>query len=344
MNIDELKQAIHTVTQNKGVPFITAQPGVGKSDSVKQYAESRAKDLKMDFYEGPENYNEDSFGFVDLRLATIDSIDLNGLPLIDKGAERTKFTRSPYIPKDGHGVLFLDELPQAKAGNQAAISQLILDRRVGSHALGDNWVIIAAGNRAKDRAATHKMPTHIANRLTFLELDFSIDTFANYMIEQNVDPSVMAFAKYRPDLLESFKPDNDVNCTPRSFMAAAAFVQAPKELQFPLLAGTIGEGATAEFLGFMRIYKNLPPIEKFIKEPMKVKIPKAADILYATVQKLSHHVDETTVAPLNMFISRLEESPEYIVMFWKNAIRKNKKLLQEKVFQDFLAENKDLVL
>ena len=158
MDIDSVKEALDIITKNGGVPFIKSAPGVGKSDCVKQFAQARAKTLGLDFYEGPESYNPDQFGFLDLRLATIDSIDLGGLPIIDSNAESTKFTRSPYIPENGHGVLFLDELPQAKAGNQAAVSQLILDKRVGTHALGKNWVIVAAGNRSQDRAATHKMP------------------------------------------------------------------------------------------------------------------------------------------------------------------------------------------
>ena len=77
MNINEIKESLHAITKIGGVPFILAMPGVGKSDSVKQFAQSRATDLGLDFYEGPENYDPTKFGFFDLRLATVDSIDLN---------------------------------------------------------------------------------------------------------------------------------------------------------------------------------------------------------------------------------------------------------------------------
>jgi len=345
MNINELKQALDIVTKNGGVPFITAQPGVGKSDSVRQFAEAKAKELELNYYEGPENYNPDGFGFIDLRLATVDSIDLGGLPLIDRDADVTRFTRSPYIPQDGHGILFLDELPQAKAGNQAAVSQLILDKRVGSHSLGENWNIIAAGNRAKDRAATHKMPTHIANRLTALELDFSIEVFIEYMHEKKVDDVAIAFAKFRPELLESFKPDQDINCTPRSYIAASNFITtAAENLQFSLMAGTIGEGATAEYLGFARIWKDLPPLSEFLKIPAEITIPTKSDVLYATIQMLAMNVTEKNADTINIFISRLEDSPEYVIMFWTSALKKCRKLLRNETFRAFLKENEDLIL
>lgn len=342
MDINNVKDALALITKHGGVPFITAQPGVGKSDCVKQFAKSQADKLGLDFYEGPENYDPTKMGFLDLRLATIDSIDLSGLPIIQSGA--TEFTRSPYIPADGHGVLFLDELPQAKAGNQAAVSQLILDKRVGTHELGPNWVIVAAGNRSQDRAATHKMPTHIANRLTTLELEFNLDAFVEFMHDNNTHEAAIAFAKFRPDTIESFKPDEAINCTPRSFIAASNYIDAPDDLQFSLMSGTIGDGATAEFLGFTKIYMNLPSLEEFLDKPKTIKIPDKSDVLFATIQLLSHNVSVENVEKMDKFIARLKDQPERQVQFWRAAVVRNKKIAMSKPFTAFVTKNQDLIL
>ena len=77
MNINDIKTSIKAITEVGGVPFITGQPGIGKSDTVKQFAQEEAAKLGLEFYEGPENYNPEGYGFFDLRLATVDSIDLN---------------------------------------------------------------------------------------------------------------------------------------------------------------------------------------------------------------------------------------------------------------------------
>lgn len=344
MNIDDVKKAVQLITENGGVPYIQAQPGIGKSDSVKQFAQLRAEELGLMFYEGPENYDPEGFGFFDLRLATIDSIDLSGLPIIDKDADATRFTRSPYIAEKGHGVLFLDELPQAKAGNQAAVSQLILDKRVGTHALGKDWVIITAGNRSEDRAATHKMPTHIANRLTSLDLEFDLEKFVTYMQNNDIHEAAIAFAKYRPDVLESFKADQAINCTPRSFIAASKYIDAPDEIQFSLMSGTIGESATSEFLGFTKVYMNLPPVEEFVKNPTTIKMPEAADIMFATIQMLSHNVNKKNVNQIAKFINRLDDTPERQVQFWQASCIKNSDIVTAKPFLDFIENNKDLIL
>jgi len=344
MDINNIKDALGLITQHGGVPFIIAQPGIGKSDSVKQFAQARAKQLGLDFYEGPENYDPTKMGFLDLRLATIDSIDLSGLPIINSAANTTEFTRSPYIPAKGHGVLFLDELPQAKAGNQASVSQLILDKRVGTHELGKDWVIVAAGNRTQDRAATHKMPTHIANRLTTLELEFSLEAFVTYMHDHDTHEAAIAFAKYRPDTLESFKPDESINCTPRSFIAASNYIDAPDDIQFSLMSGTIGEGATAEFLGFTKIYMNLPTLEEFLDKPGTIKIPTASDVLFATIQLLSHNVTKDNVDKMDKFIARLKDQPERQVQFWRAAVVRNKQIAMSKPFTAFVQKNQDLIL
>lgn len=344
MNITSIKEALQVVTAAGGTPYIKARPGIGKSDSVKQWARSRAEQLNLGFYEGPENYDETKFGFIDLRLATIDSIDLGGLPLIDKGAGTTVFTRSPYIPAGGYGVLFLDELPQAKAGNQAAVSQLILDKRVGNHALGENWVIVAAGNRAEDRASTHKMPTHIANRLTALDLDFSIDDFTEYMYKNDIHEAAIAFAKLRPDVLESFKPDQDINCTPRSFISAANYIDQPEMMQFSLMAGTIGDGATAEFLAFTKLYLGLEPLEEYIANPTRIKIPTESDMLFACIQMLSHNATVDNIEAIGKFIKRLASTPERQVQFWKSACAKNRELAMTETIQSFLEDNQDLLM
>jgi len=77
MNINSIKKALSLITVHGGVPYITSAPGQGKSDCVKQFAQSEAKRLGLNYYEGPENYDPKGYGFFDLRLATIDSIDLN---------------------------------------------------------------------------------------------------------------------------------------------------------------------------------------------------------------------------------------------------------------------------
>ena len=238
----------------------------------------------------------------------------------------------------------MDELPQAKPANMAAVSQLILDKRVGPYSLGKNWRIITAGNRTKDRASANRLPTHVANRLTKLELDFQIEPFVDFMHANGVPEDAIAFAKHRPTLLESFKPDHEVNCTPRSYIVASRYLDLSEEVMYSLMSGTIGEGVTAEFIAFSKLYRNLPDIEDFLKRPGTFKIPEESDIIFATVEMLSHHANEENISKIAKYIDRLSETPERQVVFWKNAIAKTPTIISTNEAMKFISENKDVLV
>ena len=108
---------------------------------------------------------------IDLRLNSLDSIDLRGLPIICKDKDRrpteVKWVRPEFIPDDGGvvvdgkkytgGIIFLDEINTAAPSVQNPALQLVLDRKVGSHHLGKNWYICAAGNKQDDKAHVYPL-------------------------------------------------------------------------------------------------------------------------------------------------------------------------------------------
>ena len=93
-------------------------PGIGKSEQVHQS-------------------QEDGDIMIDLRLNILDSIDLRGLPTIQKDekgrATRVEWVRPEFIPWEGKGIIFLDEINTAPPSTQNAALQLVLDRKVGPH-------------------------------------------------------------------------------------------------------------------------------------------------------------------------------------------------------------------
>ena len=83
--------------RNINLPMmIFGPPGIGKSEQVHQ-----SRDGENDM-------------MIDLRLNILDSIDLRGLPIIqrnEKGvATHVEWVRPEFIPWDGRGIIFLDEI------------------------------------------------------------------------------------------------------------------------------------------------------------------------------------------------------------------------------------------
>lgn len=260
--------------------FISGPPGVGKSAVVKQVAERHA------------------IGFLDIRMTLLDPTDLRGIPVPRDGA--AYWLPPSFLPdakRDGDaGVLFLDEINAAPPLVQASGYQLVLDRRVGEYTLPDGWIILAAGNRQGDRAVVHRMPSPLANRFVHIDFDVNLDDWTDWAIRRGIANEVIGFLHFRPELLFAFDPQRDERAfpTPRSWEFAARLSGLPRNLLSPVIVGTVGEGAAAEYLAYLDVYRDLPDIDKILNGGNE--IPERRDLKYATITALggkaeAHHIE-----------------------------------------------------
>ena len=86
-----------------------------------------------------------------------------------------------------------DEINLAPPTMQGMAQQLILDRRVGSYTVPENWFIWAAGNRSEDRAAVFDMPAPLANRFLHLQVQPDFESFKDYALATGVHEQIVAF-------------------------------------------------------------------------------------------------------------------------------------------------------
>ena len=99
--------------------------------------------------------------YVDVRALLLDPVDLRGIPWRDT-ADRTRWAPPAFLPPSddpGLWLINLEELPSAVPMVQAALYQLVLDRKVGEYELPEGASLIACGNRESDRGVVHRMPT-----------------------------------------------------------------------------------------------------------------------------------------------------------------------------------------
>lgn len=202
-----MPQVLATLIEAGLVPFITSSPGMGKSAIVAQLA--KAGNLKL----------------IDHRLSTSEPTDFTGLPgFIDGYAVMHPFREifplaDQELPAGYNGwLLFLDEFPSASKAVQAAAYKLILDRMVGQHHLHPEVYIIAAGNKATDRAIVNTLSTAMQSRLVHLEMAVVFDEwFEDVALANNYHPTIKAFLKANPSKLWDFRPDHQDKtfCCPR---------------------------------------------------------------------------------------------------------------------------------
>lgn len=218
--------------------MLHGRPGVGKTQIVQQLARRIGAQL------------------FDLRLTTIEPQDLRGLPYYDHETRRTVWYRPEDLPDDpAHpAVLFLDELTAASPYLQPTVYGLLQERRVGRHVLPDSVMIIAAGNTVEDGAVAYEMGTALSDRLIHMSVAASAaDWVQNYAVGAGLHPSVTAFIRTRPDLLETteeaLRRGDAIACTPRSWERVSRIVSAipDRRQRNTMIAGTVGEAAAVEF-------------------------------------------------------------------------------------------------
>lgn len=322
MRISKVKEVLRQVKDL--VVFLWGPPGIGKSAIVRQIAD------------------EEGIGFIDLRLSLLDPVDLRGLPRFTDG--HVSWARPDFIPAEGQGILFLDELNTAAPAVQNAALQLVLDRAVGPHRLGDGWRIICAGNRKEHRAHVWELSAPLMSRMVHLDVEANLDDWTAYAVQKGINPLIVGFLSYRPGLLLSLPERNESFPCPRSWEFLS---KLPESLlsDAEVVAGIIGKGAAAEFCGYVRDYRELPDIERIIKEK-KIEGFKnlKPSIKYATVSAVAYRTIERKLAETALAIA-LQLPGEFSVLLIKIVYPKLKERLTSLAdWKKFVKENGDLIL
>jgi hypothetical protein len=301
--------------------YLWSPPGVGKSSLVHQAAEQAGVDV------------------LDVRAVLLDPVDLRGLPRIDK--DSALWCPPAFLPRSGEGVLFLDELAQAPPLVQAACLQLVLDRRLGEYVLPDGWGVVAASNRQEDRAGAHRLISPLLNRFIHIDLEVSHDDWQAWAVQAGVAPEVRSFLRFRPALLFQFDPTSNQRSfpTPRSWeFVSQVLPKTPADLLHPVVAGCVGEGPAAEFVGFARLCKELPDLDQVLAQPTTTPVPREPAVLYALVGALTERCrrgDAPTLANFVTYATRLPD--EFGVLAMRDGLALNGKLIALPAAQAWLS-------
>ena len=136
---------------------------------------------------------------------------------------------------------------------------------------------------------THRLISPLLNRFVHLDLEVSADDWQQWAVAGNVAPEVRSFLAYRPALLFQFDAAANPRAfpTPRSWQFVSdALAKAPVDLLHGVVSGCVGDGPAAEFLGFLRLYRELPDLNVVFAKPDTNPVPREPAVLYALVGAL----------------------------------------------------------
>lgn len=326
----ELYKQLQILLKSDIPVFIHGSPGIGKSYIVNDIA--KKNDLEL----------------IDVRLSQLDAVDLRGIPAILDN--QTVWMSPIFLPKDENskGILFLDELNSASLSVQAAIYQLVLDRKIGEYSLPKNWKIVCAGNKINDKGIVFKLPSPLVNRMVHLLLEAKYDDFKNWAILNGIHSYILGFLGFRPDLLSSEVPNstetNPAFCTPRAWSMLSTILKNESDVSVisPIIYGTVGYAAAIEFISFIKVYETLPNIDEILEGTCEV-VPNEPSALYALCSAVIEKYKDCNQA-VNIFAYSKKLPVEFAVMLIKDLIVKDEEITTLGEFDEWIEKYADYII
>ena len=300
----ELASTLALLVEARQPVVVWGGPGCAKSQIAQQVAAQAGRE------------------YVDVRALLLDPVDLRGIPWRD-GADRTRWAPPAFLPPsdaDGSWLINLEELPSALPMVQAALYQLVLDRKCGEYELPEGAALIACGNREGDRGVVHRMPTPLASRFVHLEIRVDAADWCAWGAANGIAPEVLFFVSMRPELLHTFNPQSTEKAfpCPRTWEMVSNIVHRRGGLdpvaERALFRGTVGEAAAVEFSAFLQVWHELPHPRTVIDDPEGAVVPGNASALIALCGSLYRMADDINLGAIVTYATRLRrEVGEFLV-------------------------------
>jgi len=327
--------------------LVTGSPGQGKTTLFQQICKEEDVDLVI-------------------AHPVVDSaIDYKGMPalveIIPNGKSKAKpIKEATFLPfgdlkrlidPQKKTIHLADDLGNAANMVQCAYGQLMYNRAVNQHAVDDEVVFMAATNRKKDKTGIQGIITMLLDRFdSVVELINSLNDWSLWANTHHMPHELISWVRYRPQVLNSFEPKIDMTRTPtpRGLESVGKWINAgiPKDMQLKTFSGAIGKEWATEFVGWLRIYKDLPDPDKVLMSPKNAAIPDSPSNLYALCGALSARATENNMERLITYANRLTDEAqkgEFSLLTVNDATSRNPSLCNTKAFLDWAIHHQDIL-
>jgi MoxR-like ATPase len=326
MKPSRIAKVVDHVLSTRWPAFIWGPPGVGKSSVVRKVADARKLQL------------------LDIRASLLDPTDLRGIPTVS--GDKARWCPPSFLPHDpdSEGILFFDELNSAPPLVQASLYQLTLDRRVGEYVLPEKWRILAAGNRAEDSSITFRMPAALSNRFIHLDYEVDFDDWRKWAVDSDIHPLVLGFLSTRQELLFNMEKAEKGFPTPRSWEMVSDLLRSfgvAKDAQ-DILVGTVGEGASIEFIAYCEKALSEEAILAILADPDNATLPANLGDQYALISYVTSAARDAKILDAAAGIV-LRLKPELGVLLLRNLLQKQPKFATHKKIIEFIKAHKELI-
>lgn len=316
------------------VPMIYGPTGVGKSTVIRN-------DLMA--------MMEKEYGdcvFHDIRLSTKDIVDGTGMPVIDKEAMATYWTRPAFIPfDDGKMHVFLfDEFGHASVQLQQMFYSVAEDRALGGYPFPKRHRVLGATNTRTDGGGDNKMLKPLENRMAHVTVEIDTPGLIEKMKQWGWDSRLVAFLTLRPGEIHNVSQTDPSFPTPRTIekfnkvLRVLPLDAKPTTLE-NMAQAICGDGFTRQFMTFIgNLGANLPKIPEILANPSKAKVPTDPHFQYVVASAVAKNIDLKTAVRFAEYLERL--MPDIRSMAAHDAIARDQALKGVKELTALILEAK----
>jgi hypothetical protein len=307
VTLRQAKKLIQCMAQEQSFLLLSA-PGIGKSEMV---------------YEAASEVGLLCRSLLGTQIAPE---DVSGVPRIV--GERSVFCPPRILlpEKPEPFCLFLDELPACAPDVQKAFYSLLLERRLGEHALPPGTWVVAAGNRLQDRALVRAMSSALVNRVTILQIRHDVDEWLAWAQRSGVRREIRNFITTVPDALMRAVPSDPVPfSTPRSWSLLSRALDLAekggilsKETRQALAYGRLSPEDAAVFCALAEeSIGPVQPLERYLREP--ALLPKGDSARWFILDCIRQFVrdgkaDGLPARVINRFLRSLPQENQLILL------------------------------
>jgi MoxR-like ATPase len=257
-------------------------------------------------------------------------------------------------------LLLLDELDRPSGPDVQNMSlQLLLDRTLAGHRLGENVVVAAAGNGSTD-VLTYELSAAQKTRLCHINVVPDMKDWLAWANANGVDARVIALAMERPDVFRGSnartagiadrEPEEQAIPTPRTWEFVSRILTVADrasasmkvdDIKAALIAGLVGNKQAADFIGHMQTQKATITVAMVVAKGKAAGFPTEQNLLMGSVMGVVATYDPAKFRKTNPKATEnvaewLASLPREVGMFGFTQLgRKHGELLTTKNYLDW---------
>ncbi len=259
MNFTETMTSVELVLAAKQVPLLVGETGIGKTSLATKVA--KIHNWHLVTVDGNLLKEGEIGGLptVDTFLHTLDDgTKVEGKVTVYAIHHKLK-EMNDQVAVGKEVLLFIDEINRCEHAVQQELMNLILNREINGHKLGDKVHIIAAMNPTDTYDyQTVEMDAAQQNRFVWLFMEADHRQWLDWASEEGIEERVMEFIATFPEYLNQSQED-DILATPRSYERVSQLYSIYKKQKenfsrnvfYEVIRGNVGKVIAEQFVGFV---------------------------------------------------------------------------------------------